>query len=83
MIRIHRNIGNFKADVFSPDKTFIGEINTVCELLDLRVQIKEEQIPGYYLITDSGVVVKIDRNGNLSEYPDEFDFSTDCLFKLI
>lgn len=53
--------------VYEPNENLIGTVNEY-EFLDLRVQIKKLQLSGYYLIFN-GKKVRIDRNGELEEYP--------------
>ena len=54
-------------EVYEPNGDLIGTVNEY-EFLDLRVQIKKLQLSGYYLIFNSKKV-RIDRNGDLEEYP--------------
>ena len=66
MIQINK-ITPTTLDIYNPDGELIGAVNEY-EFLDIRVQIKKEQIFGYYLIF-KGQKVKIDKNGELEEYP--------------
>jgi hypothetical protein len=54
-------------EVYEPNGNLIGTVNEY-EFLDLRVQIKKLQLSGYYLIFNFKKV-RIDRNGELEEYP--------------
>lgn len=54
-------------DVYTSNGELIGEVNEY-EFLDIRVQIKKLQLSGYYLIF-KGKKVRIDRNGELEDYP--------------
>jgi hypothetical protein len=54
-------------DIYDPGGKLLGTVNEY-ELLDIRVQIKKEQISGYYLIFNDKKV-RIDKNGELEEYP--------------
>ena len=45
----------------------MGEANEY-ELLDLRIQIKEAKVWGYYIIFN-GQKIRIDRKGELEDYP--------------
>lgn len=70
------------------DKGFIAQVNEY-ELLDVRVQIKEKGLKGYYVIYvsqgDSNVHhICIDKNGEMEYYPDGFyDTMKDLLLKLV
>ena len=66
MIRINKIIPP-TLDLYAPDGTHLGNINEY-EFLDARVQIKKEQTFGYYLIFN-GKKVRLDKNGELEEYP--------------
>ena len=87
MAVINKHVGEFNADAYNADGEFLGNVETICELLDFRVQIKTEHKWGYYLIVHkkdgTDTKVTIDGYGNLSDYPDEFEFSTKCLLELI
>jgi len=54
-------------EVYAPNGELLGEVNEY-EFLDIRVQIKKSQVSGYYL-QFKGKKVRIDRNGELEEYP--------------
>lgn len=54
-------------DIYTPNDELLGTVNEY-EFLDIRVQIKKAQIFGYYLIFKNKKV-RIDRNGELEEYP--------------
>lgn len=66
MIKINR-ITPPTLDIYKPSGKLLGTVNEY-EFLDIRVQIKKEQIFGYYLIFN-GEKVQIDKNGELEEYP--------------
>lgn len=66
MIKINR-IKPPTLDIYEPSGKLLGTVNEY-EFLDIRVQIKKEQIFGYYLIFN-GEKVQIDKNGELEEYP--------------
>lgn len=54
-------------EIFNPNGELIGEVNEY-EFLDIRVQIREAQVFGYYLVF-KGKKVRLDKNGELEEYP--------------
>lgn len=66
MIQINK-IAPPTLDIYEPGGNLLGTVNEY-EFLDIRVQIKKAQIFGYYLIF-KGKKVRIDRNGELEEYP--------------
>lgn len=69
-------------EFYSPEGIFIGIINEY-EFLDARVQIKNEQVFGYYVIFE-GTKVILDKNGELEEYPlGLLDTMTDSYMKLL
>lgn len=69
-------------DIYDPSGNLLGTVNEY-EFLDIRVQIKNNQLSGYYLIF-KGKKVRIDRNGELEEYPiGLLDTMTDFYLKLI
>jgi len=54
-------------DIYQPNGELLGTVNEY-EFLDIRVQIRKAQLSGYYLIFKDKKV-RIDRNGELEEYP--------------
>ena len=81
-IKIDNNIGNFEAYLISPEGTNLGLITNILSLDNVRSQIMEEQATGYKVLYDNEYI-KIDRNGNLEEWPDEFCYYTGILLRLI
>lgn len=55
-------------DIYEPNGNLLGTVNEY-EFLDVRVQIRKNQLSGYYLIFN-GKKIRIDRNGELESYPD-------------
>lgn len=83
MIKINNNIQDRPADLYSPDGQLIGTIENLLAFYDVRLQIKKEQVFGYYLMFE-GQKIKIDKNGELENYPDNlFDTSLKYLTELI
>lgn len=71
-----------EVEVFDPEGNSLGMFNEY-EFLDLRVQIKENEAKGYYLMYE-GQNIRIDRYGTLEDYPEGlFDFLDNCLLKLL
>lgn len=67
------------------DEQFIGEINSYLELTDVRIQIMEQKLEGYYIYWHAQKrVIPIDSRGNLCEWPKGFyDLYDKQLEKLI
>ena len=81
-IIIDNNIGNFKAFLISPERKNLALITNIISLDNVRAQIKAEQATGYKILFKNKYI-RIDKNGNLEDWPNEFCFYTDILFKLI
>ena len=82
MITIDNNYRNFKATLISPEGEKMGIITNIISLDDVRRQIKKEGRGGYS-IKYKDHVIKIDREGNLSFWPDDFCYYTDILMELV
>ena len=81
-IKIDNNIGNFEVYLISPNGDNLGLITNIISLDDVRRQIRKEQEIGYkFLFKDK--CIRIDRDGNLSDWPNEFCYYTDILLDLI
>jgi hypothetical protein len=81
MAVIHKDVGRFSAEAYSPDGKLLGVIETNCELADFRLQICSEHKAGYYLMFN-GEKIEINKYANLSRWPNEFDFDVDCSSKI-
>ena len=57
--------------LYDPLDRFVGEITTHLELNDVRLQIKENQAEGYYILWDD-MRININFNGKLDKWPDDF-----------
>lgn len=63
--------------------TVIGIIDSYLQLLDVRIQIKNEQSSDYY-ISWNDIIIGIDKNGQLESYPEGFfDETINLLLQLI
>lgn len=71
-----RNIKEKPAKLFNPEDEEIGVITTVLDFYDVRCQIKEKQLKGYYFMFGS-YKVNILVNGKLTEHPSELFGKTD------
>ena len=81
-IKIDNNIGNFEVYLISPNGDNLGLITNIISLDDVRRQIRKEQETGYKFLFKNKCI-RIDRNGNLSDWPSEFCYYTDILLDLI
>lgn len=54
-------------NVYDPQDNLLGAVNEY-EFLDLRAQIKEKQLDGYYVI-HKGEKVAINKNGQIADWP--------------
>ena len=81
-IIIDNNIGNFKAFLISPERKNLGLITNIISLDNVRAQIKAEQAIGYKILLKDEYI-RIDKNGSLAKWPDEFAYYTDILMRLI
>ena len=74
---------NKSAKIFYPDGSLIVETDNELMFYYIRVQIRKLQLSGCY-IEFEGQKIKMDRNGELQDYPDGlFDESTKLLLELI
>lgn len=78
-----REIPEAKVELYSPDNELIGVIDNEVSFLDVRVQIHNQQLKGYYIVFN-GIRCGIDRNGELDVYPEGlYDTRSDLLMKLL
>lgn len=63
----------------------LGPITNYAQYLDVRVQIKEAQESGYYVVMHSGETVLLDRNGTEDHFPEGYfgEVEVDALLKLV
>ena len=64
----HNKITPPTVELYYPDGKYLGTINEY-EFLDIRVQIKNEQVSGFYFFFNNNRSIKIDKNGELEYYP--------------
>ena len=70
MIEIN-NIVEGEYNVYNAEGTWVGTLKSFIDLMDLRIQIKEASIEGYYIIFED-TFVYIDKYGYLDEWPEGF-----------
>lgn len=81
MIQINK-IKPFKCKAYSPEGKYLGLLNEY-EFNDLRIQIKEQQIFGYYMLFNNEKIL-IDKNGSCENWPNGFyDLIGLQLFKIL
>lgn len=86
MIKINK-ITETTCKLYNPEDECIGVISTGLELADVRIQIKEEAVEGYYVTWKEGTIesvrILIDKFGYLSVWPvgffDECDIQLETL----
>ena len=74
-----------KVEVFHPDGSLLANV-TEHELYDIRLQIKNQEIDGYFVLYDDGKVIhhiNIFTNGRLSDWPKGFFDLTDYYLCLL
>jgi len=59
------------AVLFSPDRTYLGEIRSHLELADVRIQIKKHGMSGYFLKWRNSEI-QINKNGGINIWLDGF-----------
>lgn len=76
--------------LYNPENKLIGEIKSFLQLGDVRIQIMQNELSGYYIIwkegTEEAIQIYIDKLGNLDHWPigfyDDFDNQLDKLLGL-
>ena len=81
-IVINNNIGNFEAFLISPKGKNLGLITNIISLDNVRAQIRAKHAIGYKILFKDEYI-RIDKNGSLAKWPDEFAYYTDILMRLI
>jgi len=70
--------------LFGPNDELIGEISSLFSLNDVRIQIMQQKLKGYYIITGKYERIEIDKNGNLDWWPKGFyDLIDDQMMTLL
>jgi len=58
------------AKLYDPTGFCLGELNEY-QFINVRIQIKNENVQGYYCIFN-GIVINIDEDGGVDHWPDGF-----------
>ncbi len=92
MIKVNNNLKDKgRTILYNSDDQFVGIIENQYALLDIRNQIKEQKLNGYYMIywidnkveSDNYEIIEIDSDGMYSKHPEHFfDTSVKLLNKL-
>jgi len=83
-----RQIKETFCELYDADGNDVGIISSELELNDVRIQIKEQQLKGYYILwedeNNQKNHIQIDHMGNLERWPyGFFDVGEKQLYKLI
>lgn len=71
-------------EFYDPHGNYIDRIEDYIQWLDIRVQIKEQGLRGYYIVSRNGTQCEIDHLGNWElDKLDPYNIVTDLLMKLI
>lgn len=74
-----KNLQNPPVKIYNPDGTQLCETDNELIFNDIRIQIKDQKLSGYYLIFE-GSKCEINNDGELAEWPKGlFTISTDQL----
>jgi hypothetical protein len=72
-------------DLYNPKDVYVGTITSILELNDVRIQIKKQNVGGYY-IKWKDYILDIDNKGYIEMYPpgfyDLFDLQLEELLEL-
>lgn len=78
-----RNINDTPAELYNQHGDHVGTITNILQLQDVRIQIRELNVPGYTIKWDDRVI-EINKHGFLDEWPEGFfDINDKQLDKLI
>lgn len=71
-------------EFYDPHGNYIDRIEDYIQWLDIRVQIKEQGLRGYYIVSREGIKCDIDSKGNWElDKLDPYSIVVDLLMKLI
>lgn len=66
-----RDIKDIPCDLYNEQGEHIGAITTELQLYDVRLQIKEKALTGYYIIFQNKRIL-INKDGSIDYWPDGF-----------
>jgi predicted ATPase len=70
MIKINEIVESV-SKLYDKDDKLVGEITSLLQLDDIRIQIKKEKVSGYYVIWNN-LKIRIDKFGYLEDWPRGF-----------
>jgi hypothetical protein len=83
MITINKNLKDIPVSLYDNENNLIGTIETNEEFMDIRLQIKNQKLTGYYFMFKDQKI-NIDQNGECENYPSGFfDIGLNLLLKFI
>ena len=83
MITINKNLKDIPVSLYDNENNLIGTIETNEEFMDIRLQIKNQKLTGYYFMFKDQKI-NIDQNGECENYPlGFFDTNLNLLLKFI
>jgi hypothetical protein len=83
MITINNDIQEEFCFLYGPDDVLVGAIKNYLAFLDVRVQVMEQNLEGYYLAF-KGNKYEINKDGRIKDHPEDlFSTNIQSLRKLI
>ena len=73
-IKIHE-IKESVCNLYDPKDQLIGVLTSECQFNDIRIQLMEQNLDGYYVIWNNGkndVRIDINRFGRVDNWPEDF-----------
>lgn len=71
-------------EFYDPDGNYIDRIEDYIQWLEILVQIKNQELSGYYMMSKDGIKIDIDSKGQWDySKRDPYKIVTDLLMKLI
>lgn len=67
MIQIN-DLKDDPVSLYDPNDNYLGEIENYLQWLDVRLQISQKRLNGYYVKDKTGKVIEIDNVGGYSNY---------------
>lgn len=82
-IKINNNIKEDHVPLYNPEGKLVGIIKNELAFNDVRIQISENKLKGYYIVY-KGQVCQIDIHGGLDPWPDDlYNTYLDQLSKIL
>lgn len=71
MIKIRNVKERIEVNLFDERSIYLGTLRTELQFLDVRLQIKEQKLEGYYFMWKN-IKIPIESNGVILDWPDGF-----------